>query len=159
ILHRGHLVPGATEALLEDPPQAVLVVRDQNPSLSHAQPKRVPARTMRRVQLRGGARGPHARRTSCTLSVRPSGANDADGPLSSLARDRKKAGDGGALAGLARDLDDALVLLDDAVAEGEAEAEPTALRGEEGREELGAGRLGDALALVDHLHLGHAPEA
>src|SRR5262249_34208015 len=105
------------------------------------------------------ARGPHARRTSCTLSVRPSGANDADGPLSSLARDRKKAGDGGALAGLARDLDDALVLLDDAVAEGEAEAEPTALRGEEGREELGAGRLGDALALVDHLHLGHAPEA
>src|SRR6059036_160742 len=26
---------------------------------------------MRRVQLLGGARGPHARRTLCTLSVRP----------------------------------------------------------------------------------------
>src|SRR5712692_2321612 len=29
------------------------------------------ARAMRRVQLQGGARGPHARRTLCTLSVRP----------------------------------------------------------------------------------------
>src|SRR5881628_194693 len=29
------------------------------------------ARAMRRVQLQGGARGPHARRTPCTLSVRP----------------------------------------------------------------------------------------
>src|SRR5437899_3519352 len=29
------------------------------------------ARAMRRVQMRGGARGPHARRTPCTSSVRP----------------------------------------------------------------------------------------
>src|SRR5207247_7467557 len=28
------------------------------------------ARAMRRVQLQGGARGPHARRTPCTLRVR-----------------------------------------------------------------------------------------
>src|SRR5688572_24131845 len=32
--------------------------------------RRDPARAMRRVQLRGGARWPHARRTLCTLSVR-----------------------------------------------------------------------------------------
>src|SRR5207249_12215370 len=29
------------------------------------------ARAMRRAQLQDGARGPHARRTPCTLSVRP----------------------------------------------------------------------------------------
>ena len=39
---------------------------------------------MRRVQLRGGARRPHARRTFCTLSRAVEGANEADGPLSSL---------------------------------------------------------------------------
>src|SRR6185295_388334 len=32
--------------------------------------RRKPARAMRRVQMRGGARWPHARRTLCTLSVR-----------------------------------------------------------------------------------------
>src|SRR5262245_40549817 len=35
---------------------------------------------MRRVQLQGGARGPHARRTSCTLSVRPREPTKQMGP-------------------------------------------------------------------------------
>src|SRR5215471_21233434 len=39
-------------------------------------------RSLKRVQMRGGAPRPHARRTLCTLSVRPWGANEADGPFS-----------------------------------------------------------------------------
>src|SRR5438045_4063130 len=35
---------------------------------------------MRRVQLRGGARRPHARRTLCTLSVRPRAPTKQMGP-------------------------------------------------------------------------------
>src|SRR5207247_6239306 len=35
---------------------------------------------MRRVQLQGGARGPHARRTLCTLSVRPRAPTKQMGP-------------------------------------------------------------------------------
>src|SRR5436309_137212 len=35
---------------------------------------------MRRVQLQGGARGPHARRTPCTLSVRPRAPTPQMGP-------------------------------------------------------------------------------
>src|SRR5437867_10488589 len=35
---------------------------------------------MRRVQLQGGARGPHARRTPCTLSVRPRAPTKQMGP-------------------------------------------------------------------------------
>src|SRR5438094_8640099 len=38
------------------------------------------ARAMRRVQLQGGARGPHARRTLCTLSVRPRAPTPQMGP-------------------------------------------------------------------------------
>src|SRR6266581_8519318 len=38
------------------------------------------ARAMRRVQLQGGARGPHARRTPCTLSVRPRAPTPQMGP-------------------------------------------------------------------------------
>src|SRR5439155_4316869 len=37
-------------------------------------------RAMRRVQLRGGARRPHARRTACTLSVRPRAPTKQMGP-------------------------------------------------------------------------------
>ena len=39
------------------------------------------SRMREKVQMRGGARRPHARRTPCTLSVRPRGANEADGPF------------------------------------------------------------------------------
>src|SRR5206468_9222084 len=38
------------------------------------------ARAMRRVQRRGGARGPHARGTPCTLSVRPRAPRKPMGP-------------------------------------------------------------------------------
>src|SRR5881296_1714639 len=38
------------------------------------------ARAMRRVQLQGGARGPYARRTLCTLSVRPGAPTPQMGP-------------------------------------------------------------------------------
>src|SRR5206468_12472675 len=38
------------------------------------------ARAMRRVQRQGGARGPHARRTPCTLSVRPRAPTPQMGP-------------------------------------------------------------------------------
>ena len=48
-----------------------------------------PARTMRRVELRGGARRLPPRRTFCTLSVAAAGANEADGPLS-VARGRRR---------------------------------------------------------------------
>src|SRR5439155_3705268 len=45
------------------------------------EPLREPlARAMRRVQLRGGARGPHARRTLCTLNVRPRAPTKQMGP-------------------------------------------------------------------------------
>src|SRR5437867_7850897 len=37
-------------------------------------------RAMRRVQLQGGARRPHARRTLCTLSVRPRAPTPQMGP-------------------------------------------------------------------------------
>ena len=43
-------------------------------------------RAARRVQLRGGARRPGARRTLCTLSALGEGANEADGPLSAADR-------------------------------------------------------------------------
>src|SRR5687767_13810971 len=39
-----------------------------------------PARAMRRVQLRGGARWPHARRTLCTLRVRSRAPTKQMGP-------------------------------------------------------------------------------
>ena len=42
--------------------------------------RRNPARAMRRVQLRGGARWPHARRTRCTLSVRSRAPTKQMGP-------------------------------------------------------------------------------
>src|SRR5207247_7978499 len=38
------------------------------------------SRAMRRVQLQGGARRPHARRTRCTLSVRPRAPTPQMGP-------------------------------------------------------------------------------
>src|SRR6266849_4300179 len=54
----------------------VLISRDLS-----GQPKReFQARAMRRVQLQGGARGPHARRTLCTLSVRPRAPTKQMGP-------------------------------------------------------------------------------
>src|ERR1700730_4130435 len=53
--------------------------------------------------------------------------------------DGQIAGDGGALAGLARDLDGAAVLVDDAVAEGQAEPKSLVLGREERSEEPGAG--------------------
>src|SRR6185295_12051646 len=50
--------------------------------------RRNSARAMRRVQLRGGARRPHARRTLCTLSVRSRAPTKQMGPYRrpSLAR-------------------------------------------------------------------------
>src|SRR4029450_6539147 len=42
-------------------------------------------RAARRVQLRGGARRPGARRSLSTLSAPGEGANEADGPLSASA--------------------------------------------------------------------------
>ena len=38
VLHRGDLVAGAAEALLEDPAQAVLVVGDQDAAVRHGSP-------------------------------------------------------------------------------------------------------------------------
>ena len=46
--------------------------------------RRNPARAMRRVQLRGGARRQPARRTFSYVEPAAEGANEADGPLSSL---------------------------------------------------------------------------
>src|SRR3989449_9185892 len=45
------------------------------------------ARAMRRVQLQGGAREPHARRTLCTLSVRPRVPTPQMGPYHRSRRD------------------------------------------------------------------------
>src|SRR2546426_1832458 len=52
------------------------------------------ARAMRRVQLQGGARGPHARRTPCTLSVRPRAPTPQMGPYH-RSRPRRSAGRAG----------------------------------------------------------------
>ena len=50
--------------------------------------RRNPARAMRRVQLRGGARWPHARRTLCTLSVRSRAPTTQMGPYHRSTRRR-----------------------------------------------------------------------
>src|SRR2546428_9085317 len=54
----------------------LLLLRQAPGSLS----EKTLARAVRRVQLQGGARGPHARRTSCTLSVRPRAPTKQMGP-------------------------------------------------------------------------------
>ena len=51
-----------------------------------------PARAMRRVQLRGGARWPHARRTLCTLSVRLRAPTKQMGPCRRSSRASRRSG-------------------------------------------------------------------
>src|SRR5215472_8626527 len=62
----------------------VLVKKSSRSRLVPTSPPSIPevsVRMLKGAQMRGGARRPHARRTLCTVSVRPR-ANEADGPLS-----------------------------------------------------------------------------
>jgi hypothetical protein len=72
-----------------------------SPPTSSRARRRNPPRAMRRVQLRGGARRPHARRTLCTLSVRSRAPTKQMGPShrSSAARARLARSLRGAAAG------------------------------------------------------------
>ena len=81
--------PTPTRARTRTIPSAPPLARDVTGSAGRAEARprgrpeacrRNPARAMK-VQMRGGARWPHARRTLCTLSVRR-GRRPADGPLS-----------------------------------------------------------------------------
>src|SRR5713226_5909577 len=65
-----------------------------------------------------------------------------------LFRDGQEAGHGRPPPWLARDLHGSSVLVDDAVAEGQPQSQASRLGREEGREELGPRRLGNARALV-----------
>src|ERR1043166_320481 len=76
--------------------------------------------------------------------------------LMASSRDRQEARHRGAVAFDAVDLDGAAVLLHDLGADGQAEAEPALLGGEERIEDARARRRRDAAALVEHLHLHHA---
>src|SRR5262245_20180774 len=73
-----------------------------------------------------------------------------------LARDGQEARHHRATAAGAVHLDGPVMLLEDAMADGEPETEPARLGGEEGVEDPGPHRLGDARPLVGYLKLDHA---
>src|SRR5207247_4534806 len=83
LLLRGHLVPHFL-VLVDQQHVAHVGVSSQLSGRTGAGPgacrRNALARAMRRVQLQGGARRPHARRTPCTLSVRPRAPMKQMGP-------------------------------------------------------------------------------